>query len=108
MTLERREVVQKLRRLALFLLLELRDLAGLPRGRADDRVGVGLRDPLAAEVAGRVLALAGGGEERFHEPVRLRLEGADRKLAADDERERRRLHAAERDSPVERRAKPNR
>jgi hypothetical protein len=40
---------------------------------------------------------AGGGERRSHLPVVLGLEGVDLEVAPDDDRERRRLHAAERE-----------
>ena len=63
--LERREVVEELRQLALLFLLQLRDLARALLAVLDDRGGLGLvRKPFAAEVAARVEALAGGGELR--------------------------------------------
>ena len=101
MALERGEVVEELRRLALLLLLELRDRAGLPGRLLDDRLGLVLLDPLPAQVAPAVEPLAGRGEAGLDEPVRLGDERPDLQLAADDERERRRLHAAERDGAVE-------
>ena len=108
--LERGQVVEELRLLALLLLLELRDLAGPGRSSAST---IALRlvlggQPLAAQVAAGVEALAGGGEARLDEPVGLGHEGADLLLAARDQRQRRRLHAAERDRAVERRAQPDR
>ena len=67
-----------------------------------------LVDPLAAEVAAGVEALVVGREVGLDEPVRLGLERADLLLAAGDERERRRLDAAERDRAVEGGAQPDR
>ena len=108
MALERGEVVEELRRLALLLLLELRDLAGLAGRRP--RRSSWPRPPRSAcrRGSGRVEALAGRREARLDEPVGLGLEGADLLLAAGDERERRRLDAAERDGAVEGGAQPDR
>ena len=107
--LEAREVVEQLRLLALLRLLELRDLAGLARDGVDDRLRLGLvRQPLPAEVAAGVAALARGLEARLDEPVRLRHEVADLLLAARHQRQRGRLHAPERDRAVERRPQPDR
>src|ERR687891_349419 len=101
--LQRRQVVQELRALALLLLLELRDLAGLAGDRLDDRGGRGLgREPLAAQVAARVRPVLRRLEARLHEPVGLGLEGADLLLAAGHQGQRGGLHAAERDGAVER------
>ncbi len=65
------------------------------------RGGELLVDPLAAEVAAAVGAIGVGEEPGLDQPVRLGLEGADLLLAAGDQRERGRLHAAERDGAVE-------
>ena len=99
--LERGQVVEKLRALALLLLLELRDLAGLAASLVDDLRRVLLGDPLAAQVAAAVEPVLVGGEARLDEPVGLGDEGADLHLAPRDEREGRRLDAAERDGAVE-------
>src|SRR3712207_4663071 len=56
-TLEGGQVVEKLRLLALLLLLELRDLALAAGARANDRLRLVLGDPLAAQVAARVRPL---------------------------------------------------
>ncbi len=108
MALERGEVVEELRLLALLLLLEARDLAGLALDVGDDRRCLVLLDPLAAEVAAVVGAVAARLERGLDEPVRLGDECADLLLAARDERERRRLHAAERDRAAERRPQADR
>src|SRR3954468_10037116 len=106
--LERGEVVQELDALALLLLVDLRDLAGVALDLADDLRGVVLGDALAALVATAVAARAARLEGGLHEPVGLRLEGADLLLAARDQRQRRRLHAAERHGAVERAPEPDR
>ena len=107
-TLQGGEVVQKLRALALLLLLELRDLAAAVADLLDDPRREILRDALAAQVAAAVRAALVGRERGLHEPVRLGLEGADLLLAASDERERGGLHPSERHRSVERRAQPDR
>ena len=67
MTLQGGQVVEELRLLALLLLLQLRDLAGLARNRLDDRDRLRLcRQALAAEVAPGVMALRGGLEASLH------------------------------------------
>ena len=106
--LERGEVVEELGLLGLLLLLELGDRALLALAVLDDRGRLVLGDPLAAHVAAGVEALAGGGELALDQPVGLGLEGADLLLAAGDERQRRRLHPAQRDGAVERGAQPDR
>src|SRR3954451_14465163 len=100
--LERREVVEQLDPLALLLLVDLRDLAGAPLDLLDDLRRVVLGDALAALVAAAVATRPARLEGGLDEPVRLGLEGADLLLAPGDERERRRLDAAERDRAVER------
>src|SRR5439155_10033110 len=94
--------------LALLLLLEPGDLARLIATRVDDRgrLVLGL-EPLAAQIAAGVLALL-GPEARLDQPVRLGDERADLELALDDQSQRRRLDAPERDGAVERRAQPDR
>ena len=104
LALQRREVVEQRRALGALLALELRDDAGLAAHGGDDRVG--LRGALQARlravvVAALVHALTRRGEERVDEPVRLGHERADLLLAARDDRQRRRLHAAQRDGAVE-------
>ena len=112
--LQRREVVEERRALLLGRLLELGDLARLVADGGDDRLGLlgGLQPRLGAGVEAALVAAAGvaGGrlELRVDEPVRLGLERADLLLAAGEDRERRRLHAAERDGAVERRAQADR
>ena len=60
-------------------------------------------------LAGRRLPVQRAGREgRVDEPVGLRLERLDLLLAAGDDRERRRLHAPERDRAVEGAAQPDR
>ncbi len=126
LALERREVVEHRRFLALLLLLELRDRPRLAAARRDDRRGLLLgADARAFGVSGaagrrlvvaEISALAGGclalerprGEGRVDQPVGLGLEGLDLLLAARDDRERRRLHAPERDGTVEGAAQPDR
>ena len=111
--LQRGEVVEQLRALLALGLLELRDLAGLAVAVADDglRLGGGL-DPrvragvVAALVAAR--AVLGGVELGVDDPVGLGLEVADLLLAPGEDRQRRRLHAAERDRAVERGAQADR
>src|SRR5207248_7429293 len=107
MALQRGEVVQELRALALLLLFELRDLAAAAADLPDDLLGEILGDPLPAEIAAAVGAALVGLESGFHEPVRLGLEGADLLLAARDEGQRRRLHAAERHRAGEGGAEPD-
>ena len=107
MALQRGEVVQELRALALLLLFELRDLAAAAADLPDDLLGEILGDPLPAEIAAAVGAALVGLERGFHEPVRLGLEGADLLLAPRDEGQRRRLHAAERHRAVEGGAEPD-
>jgi hypothetical protein len=98
----------ELRLLALLLLLELRDLARLTGDGLDDRGPLRLRrEPLAAQVAARVVALPGRLEVGLDQPVGLGLERPDLLLAARDQRQRRRLHAAEADRAVERGAQPD-
>ena len=100
--LETREVVEQLRTLALLLLLQLGDLARLPRARVDDRLGVLCgRQPLSAQIPAAVLARARGLEARLDQPVGLGLEVAYLLLAPGDQRERGGLDAAERDGAVE-------
>src|SRR5207248_2691834 len=106
--LQRGEVVQELRALALLLLLELRDLAAAVADLLDDPRREVLRDALAAQVAAAVRAALVGRERGLHEPVRLRLEGADLLLAASYQRQRRRLHPPARDRSVARGAQPDR
>ena len=111
LALERREVEQERRALGALGLVELRDLAAPALDRRDDRLGVGraLQARLRALVeAAGVAAVVVGGEARVDEPVLLGLEGADLLLAPGEDRERRRLHAAERHRAVERRAQPDR
>src|SRR5207253_9714032 len=86
--LQRGEVVEELRPLALLLLLEARDLAGLVAALLDDSRGELLRDPLAAEVSPAVGALPVRLELRLTEPVRLWHERADLLLAPRDQRRR--------------------
>src|SRR5207248_6457216 len=106
--LERRQVVEQERLLALLLLLELGDRARLVAARIDDLRGLvfGL-EPLAAQIAAGVVALL-RAETGLDEPVGLGDERADLELAPDDQRERGRLNAAERHGAVERGAKPDR
>ena len=106
--LERRQVVEELRRLALGLLLQLRDRARLPGCLGDDRRRLVLLDPLPSEIAPAVQALTAGREARLDEPVGLRGEGADLELPPDDQREGRRLHPAQGDGAVEGRAQADR
>ena len=106
--LQRGEVVEQLRALGLLLGLQLGDHAGLALGLLDDLRGLVLGDPLAAHVAAGVDALTAGGEQRLHQPVGLGLELADLDLSAGHQRQRGRLHAAERDRAVEGRAQADR
>ena len=111
LALQRREVVEQRRALLALLRLELRDLADLAAHGRDDGVGgLGGRQPRlrAVVVAALVDALAGRGEDGVDEPVRLGHERADLLLAAREDRERRRLHAAERHRAVKRRAQADR
>ena len=110
LALQRREVVEQRRALALLGLVELGDLARLAADGGDDRLGL-LRgaDPGALEVvAALVLARALGREPRVDQPVRLGHERADLLLAAGEDRQRRRLHPAQRHRAVERGAQPDR
>src|SRR5205807_7417207 len=100
MSLQRGEVVEKLRALALLLLLQLRDLPAAAPDLFDDPRGEVLRDPLPAEVAPAVGAVLVRIERRLDQPVGLGLEGADLLLAVRDESQRRRLHPPERDRAV--------
>ena len=112
--LERGQVVEERRLLLLRRLLELGDRAGLAAHRGDDRLGLlrGLQPRLRAGVEAAGVAApgvaAGRLEGRVDEPVRLGLEGPDLLLAPGDQRQRRRLHAAQRDRAVERGAQPDR
>src|SRR5207245_2913033 len=73
--LQRGEVVEQRRDLALLLLLELGDRPAAGRLRLlDDLCGLVLLDALAADVAAGVVAVAGSGERGLDEPVRLRDE----------------------------------
>ena len=108
MALQRGEVVEELRRLALLLLLELGDRARPAGNVRDDRGGLVLLDALAAKVAAAVETLPRGGEPRLDEPVWLGDEGTDLELPAGDERQGRGLNAAERHGAVERGAEPDR
>ena len=104
LALQRRQVVEHRRFLALLFLLELGDLARpalarrrrspRPRSRGDARLGAGVEAALVG-------ALAVGLEGRVDEPVGLGHERFDLLLAPRDDRERRRLHASERDGAVE-------
>ena len=107
--LEGGEVVEELGLLALLLLLQLRDLAVAAGAGLDDCLRIRLgRQALAAEVAAAIEPLSGRRERTFDEPVRLGLERSDLLLAPRHERERGRLHSAERDGAVERRAQTDR
>ena len=114
LALERREVVEERRALLLGRLLELGDRAVLAAHGGDDRLRLGgrLQARLGAGVVAAGVAPAGRSagrlEERVDEPVGLGLERADLLLAPRDQRQRRRLHAPERDGAVERRAQPDR
>jgi hypothetical protein len=108
--LERGQVVQQRRALGLLLALD----------RLDDPVGVGnLRRDLVGALATAVAhdpclvalepeALIARIELRVDEPVRLRDERLDLALALDDQRQRRRLHATERDDAADPGAAANR
>ena len=125
--LQRRQVVEHRRFLALLFLLELGDRARPALAGRDDRErlllgarsagpwslpglparGVEVAD-VGALAAGRLALERGRREGRVDQPVGLGLERPDLLLAAGDDRERRRLHAPERDRPVEGAAQPDR
>ena len=94
------EVVEQRRLRALRALRERGDVALAVLDARDDRVGVLAGEDVrlgAAHVAAAVGGLVGRLEGRVDQPVRRRLEGLDLLLAPHEDRERRRLHAAERD-----------
>src|SRR5581483_3005355 len=95
-------VVEQLRKLPFLLVLELRDRAGAARARLDHGRRRPLLEPLPTEITARVEAFSARLEAGLHEPVRLGLEVSDLQLSRDDQRERRRLYAAQRDRAVER------
>ena len=100
LALERREVVEQGRLRALRALGERGDVALAVAHALDDRVGVLAGQDVrlrAAHVAAAVGGLVGRLERRVDEPVRRRLEGLDLLLAPHQDRQRRRLHAPERD-----------
>ena len=112
--LERGQVVEERRPLRLLLALDVLDGAGLAGDLRDDLLGaLGLLEP-GLLTRRRVLVvrpdrvepetLVARVEARVDEPVRLRDEGLDLALAGDDDRERRGLHAAQRDDAADPRA----
>ena len=137
LALQRRQVVQHRRALFLLFLLQLGDLRVLALARLHDRHGLRLAcDPRfrsgveASDVAALRFTVSPAGamscawrrspadrhprslesprQSRVNQPVRFGLERPDLLLAAGDDRQRRRLHAAERDRAVERAAQPDR
>ena len=109
--LQRREVVEHRRALGAPRLVQLGDLAALAANGLDDRLRLlGRLDPrLRAGVeAALVTPLVVGRELRVDQPVLLGDERADLLLAPRQDRQRRRLHAAQRDRAVEARAQPDR
>ena len=104
--LERGEVIEHRRLVDVLALLELRDRPGLVATRLHDREGLGLgcdarlRARVEATLVAAV-AVRGRFEGGVDQPVGLGLESADLLLATREDRERRRLHAAQRDGAVE-------
>ena len=114
LALERGEVVEERRALLLRRRLELGDLAGPGPGRRRRSPRPPRRTRGAAWCprgsgprSARPLLARLRLELGVDEPVLLRLELADLDLAAGEDRQRRRLHAAERDGAVEGGAQPD-
>ena len=98
--LQRGEVVEQRRALGLLLALDRLDDAVLAGDLRRDLLGA-LRLLQPRLVALEPEALVARVELRVDEPVRLGDEGLDLALALDQQRQRRRLHAAERDDAAD-------